>query len=71
MSTQTVTVTLGSGDATLKMVMESCRWPQGTDTRVTGSVERRTAKVIMGDILGKYCFTNGDIYEGNFKNGNR
>jgi hypothetical protein len=46
-NTQMATLTLASGKATPRTVMACYKWQQAIDTRVTGSMERRTDKVIF------------------------
>ena len=60
-----------SGRTIPKTVTEFSKWPLAIFTRAIGSMARRTDSVLLFSNVGKYRFTNGDIYEGNFKNGNR
>ena len=71
MNTQMEILTQESGKMILKMVMESLRWQQEIFMRGIGLMVIKMDMVLLFSNLGKYRFTNGDIYEGNFKNGNR
>lgn len=71
MNTQMVIHTQESGKTIQKMAMEFCKWQLEICMKEIGLREKRTALVLLFTYLGKYRFTNGDIYEGNFKNGNR
>ena len=71
MNTLMEILTQESGKMTRKTDTECCKWQQVIFTKETGSMVKRTVSVLVFSYLGKYRFTNGDIYEGNFKNGNR
>jgi hypothetical protein len=71
MSIQTAIPTLESGKTTPKTEMESFRWQRVTFTKAIGLMGRKMVSVLVFSNLGKYRFTNGDIYDGNFRNGNR
>lgn len=60
-----------NGKMTQRTDMVFLRWQLAIDMRVTGLMARKMDKVDISFIKGKYCFTNGDLYEGNFNNGNR
>lgn len=70
-NTPMATPTQESGKMTPKMDMAFSKWPPETSTKATGSKARKMVLVLNSSNLGKYRFTNGDIYEGNFSNGNR
>ena len=72
MNTQMEILIQENGKMTQKMGMEFLRWQLAIDMRATGLMARKMDKVnVFITIKGKYCFTNGDLYEGNFNNGNR
>ena len=72
MNTQMEILIQENGKTTQKMGMEFLRWQLAIDMRATGLMARKMDKVnVFITIKGKYCFTNGDLYEGNFNNGNR
>ena len=71
MNTLMVILTQVNGNATQRMDMVFLRWQLGTDMKVIGLMARKMEKVNILIYTGKYCFTNGDLYEGNFNNGNR
>ena len=71
MNTQMEILIQENGKMTQRTDTVFLRWQLAIDMRVTGLMARKMDKVDILINAGKYCFTNGDLYEGNFKNGNR
>lgn len=70
-STQMAIFTRDSGCLITNRGMVSQKWLLEIDIRVSGLQAKRTEQVFLVIIKGKYIFANGDIYEGEFENGNR
>ena len=51
--------------------LEDFKWQLEIDIKANGLLEKRMEQVFFNHNSGKYIFANGDIYQGQFENGNR
>jgi hypothetical protein len=51
--------------------MVNYKWQPEINTKVIGKEAKRMEQVCIYINIGLYIFANGDIYEGEFENGNR